>query len=69
MKIYKLFIVALCALAFAACNATQTNSPTQTLKAFVEASKKKDVVEKILHPEETMEKMEKDLETIQKISD
>ena len=31
--------------------------------------KKKDVVEKILHPEETMEKMEKDLETIQKISD
>lgn len=43
MKIYKIMIIALSAFAFAACNSTQTKSPTQTLKDFVEASKKKDV--------------------------
>lgn len=44
MKIYKLTIMALCALTLAACSSMQqTKSPTQTLKDFVEASKKKDV--------------------------
>jgi inorganic pyrophosphatase/exopolyphosphatase len=48
MKTYKLIIIAVCALALTACSSiptVQTKSPTQTLKDFVEASKKKDVAE------------------------
>lgn len=46
MKTYKLIITALCALALAACGAMQqAKSPTETLKSFVEASKKKDTAE------------------------
>jgi len=63
MKTYKLIIIALCALALAACTSMQAKSPTDTLKAFVEASKKKDVVE--------MKKMlsKGSLELIQKTAD
>jgi PBP1b-binding outer membrane lipoprotein LpoB len=44
MKIYKVIIVALCALFFFGCSATQkTASPTEILKTFIEASQKKDV--------------------------
>src|SRR3712207_3817833 len=42
MKIYKLFVLALCAFALAACNAASGGSPTATLNKFVDASKKKD---------------------------
>lgn len=44
MKIYKTVFFTLLALAFAACNPVQKmDSPTKTLKKFVEASQKKDV--------------------------
>lgn len=42
MRIYKSFILALCAVALAACNAASSGSPTETMKKFVEASQKKD---------------------------
>jgi hypothetical protein len=63
MKTYQLIIIAVCALAFAACNTMQAKSPTQTLKDFIEASKKKDV--------EAMKKMlsKGSLELIQKTAD
>lgn len=47
MKIYKIIIVALCALFMLGCNNVSNNpasrTPTETLKALSEASKKKDV--------------------------
>lgn len=44
MKIYKILIVALGALFIFSCNAArQSAGPTETLKTFIEASKKKDV--------------------------
>ncbi|MCA1624892.1 MAG: DUF4878 domain-containing protein [Acidobacteria bacterium] len=44
MKIYKTVITAICALFIFGCSgAQQTPSPTETLKTFLEASKKKDV--------------------------
>jgi len=44
MKTYKIFIFAVCALALAACSTAQTaDSPTETLRKFIEASKNKDV--------------------------
>lgn len=47
MKFYKIIILALCALFFVACGSSNTNpanrTPTQTLQALSEASKKKDI--------------------------
>lgn len=44
MKKYKIIFLALCALFIAGCSSVQqTKSPTETLKALSEASKKKDV--------------------------
>jgi hypothetical protein len=47
MKIYKISLVVFVACAFAACaqlkSLVQPNSPTQTMKNFVEATQKKDV--------------------------
>ncbi len=44
MKIYKILLFAICGLAMVACSTMQaTDSPTETLKKFIEASQKKDV--------------------------
>ncbi len=44
MKIYQTIIIVFCALALAACGAVEsTNSPTASLKKFIEASKAKDI--------------------------
>ncbi|MBA3632354.1 MAG: DUF4878 domain-containing protein [Acidobacteria bacterium] len=61
MKIYKTMIIALCAFVLAACGATESaDSPTATLKTFIEASKNKDVgtIKKLLS-KSTMDSIEK----------